>query len=216
MHILLQASEDVEIKDFFLMHLISDKAIVDALSIKQEINGIERVLKKRSLDVAAITIPSKTSLEKMYLKKITDITDISTLNSDDLFNASLKSYITENISELSDVCHEETELGIDLSTEFLFNKSEYEINLLLNSFDEFNENIAEKEFHQNKNIENVDNDSNSSFDRDQPIETLITIESIKTNQKKRIKRISYLSVATNSFTHTNLKIIQEWATRRGK
>lgn len=198
------------------MHLISDKAIVDALSIKQEINGIERVLKKRSLDVAAITIPSKTSLEKMYLKKITDITDISTLNSDDLFNASLKSYITENISELSDVCHEETELGIDLSTEFLFNKSEYEINLLLNSFDEFNENIAEKEFHQNKNIENVDNDSNSSFDRDQPIETLITIESIKTNQKKRIKRISYLSVATNSFTHTNLKIIQEWATRRGK
>ena len=198
------------------MHLISDKAIVDALSIKQEINGIERVLKKRSLDVAAITIPSKTSLEKMYLKKITDITDISTLNSDDLFNASLKSYITENISELSDVCHEETELGIDLSTEFLFNKSEYEINLLLNSFDEFNENIAQKEFHQNKNIENVDNDSNSSFDRDQPIETLITIESIKTNQKKRIKRISYLSVATNSFTHTNLKIIQEWATRRGK
>lgn len=198
------------------MHLISDKAIVDALSIKQEINGIERVLKKRSLDVAAITIPSKTSLEKMYLKKITDITDISTLNSDDLFNASLKSYITENISELSDVCHEETELGIDLSTEFLFNKSEYEINLLLNSFDEFNENIAEKEFHQNKNIENVDNDSNSSFDRDQPIETLITIESIKTNQKKRIKRISYLSVATNSFTHTNVKIIQEWATRRGK
>ena len=198
------------------MHLISDKAIVDALSIKQEINGIERVLKKRSLDVAAITIPSKTSLEKMYLKKITDITDISTLNSDDLFNASLKSYITENISELSDVCHEETELGIDLSTEFLFNKSEYEINLLLNSFDEFNENIAEKEFHQNKNIENVDNDSNSSFERDQPIETLITIESIKTNQKKRIKRISYLSVATNSFTHTNLKIIQEWATRRGK
>ena len=198
------------------MHLISDKAIVDALSIKQEINGIERVLKKRSLDVAAITIPSKTSLEKMYLKKITDITDISTLNSDDLFNASLKSYITENISELSDVCHEETELGIDLSTEFLFNKSEYEINLLLNSFDEFNENIAEKEFHQNKNIENVDNDSNSSFDRDQPIETLITIESVKTNQKKRIKRISYLSVATNSFTHTNLKIIQEWATRKGK
>ena len=198
------------------MHLISDKAIVDALSIKQEINGIERVLKKRSLDVAAITIPSKTSLEKMYLKKRTDITDISTLNSDDLFNASLKSYITENISELSDVCHEETELGIDLSTEFLFNKSEYEINLLLNSFDEFNENIAEKEFHQNKNIENVDNDSNSSFDRDQPIETLITIESIKANQKKRIKRISYLSVATNSFTHTNVKIIQEWATRRGK
>ena len=198
------------------MHLISDKAIVDALSIKQEINGIERVLKKRSLDVAAVTIPSKTSLEKMYLKKITDITDISTLNSDDLFNASLKSYITENISELSDVCHEETELGIDLSTEFLFNKSEYEINLLLNSFDEFNENIAEKESHQNKNIENVDNDSNSSFDRDQPIETLITIESIKTNQKKRIKRISYLSVATNSFTHTNLKIIQEWAIRRGK
>ena len=198
------------------MHLISDKAIVDALSIKQEINGIDRVLKKRSLDVAAVTIPSKTSLEKMYLKKITDITDISTLNSDDLFNASLKSYITENISELSDVCHEETELGIDLSTEFLFNKSEYEINLLLNSFDEFNENIAEKEFHQNKNIENVDNDSNSSFDRDQPIETLITIESIKTNKKKRIKRISYLSVATNSFTHTNLKIIQEWATRRGK
>ena len=198
------------------MHLISDKTNVDALTIQQEISGIDKVLKKRSLDVAVITIPSRTSLEKMYLRKITDISDISTVVSDDLYDVSLNSYIIENISELSNVCQKETELGLDLSTEFLANKSEHEINILLNSLDQFNENVTERKLYQNNNIDSVDNyiDRNNSSDNVSHEDP--TIETIETMKNKRIRRISCLSVATNSFTHTNVKLIQEWATKRGK
>ena len=197
------------------MHLISDKTSVDALTMQQEISGIEKVLKKRSLDVAVITIPSRSSLEKMYLRKITDISDTSTVISDDLYKVSLKSYITENISELSNVCQKETELGLDLSTEFLANKSEHEINLLLNSLDLFNENVTERKSFTKSVDSHIDrnNSSDNVSHEDQKIKKIETIETIK---NKRIRRISCLSVATNSFTHKNVKLIQEWATKRGK
>ena len=61
----IQAAEDVDIDKFFLLHVVGQKNNADAMTIKQEIKGIQKVLKKKSLDVISIDLQSMTKLKSM-------------------------------------------------------------------------------------------------------------------------------------------------------
>ena len=61
----IQAAEDVEIDKFFLLHVVGQKNNADAMTVKQEITGIQKVLKKKPLDVISIDLQSMSKLKSM-------------------------------------------------------------------------------------------------------------------------------------------------------
>ena len=174
------------------MHLISDKKGDDGLTITEEINGIEKVLKKRCLDVAGLSIPSKALLTDFYRRRSdSNPVEDTKQRTDYFFSHNLRDYVKENFIELSTACGESTELGLDIPTEYLANATECDIKELLGALDDFN------------NIDVIEINNNSSNNNDSSI-------------NNKIRRISCLSVATNSFTHVNVQVIYDWAADRGE
>ena len=222
------------------MHVISDKSIQDALSIKQEIAGIQHVLRKRGLDVAAITIPSIKSLEKHYTQKVNIENKESKenkqnknipMNTNDLFAASVNSYLLENITDLSDICNKGTELGIDLSTEWLATASVSDVTRLLSAIDQLNVYVSTTNTANNaqiaQNDQNVDNDNDSTgssnvnssdsiYSTDSSKNNVTTNNARKKEGKMILRKVSCVSIATNSFTFKHLEAIHTWAKARGK
>lgn len=125
-----QASEDSEISGLFLVHLIGDKSVEGAITVKNEITNIQNVLKKRSLDVISVPLPNLMSLRALHGAD----GDI-----DQSFKEELHSYFTKNFDELVETCDKSTNLGVDVTTEWLASATEKEVTLLLSAIENFNE-----------------------------------------------------------------------------
>jgi hypothetical protein len=122
-----------------LIHLIGDKSVEGAISVKNEITNIQKVLKKRSLDVISVPLPSLKSLRA--LQEENNVPD----KSDSIFQESLHAYFTESLDELSETCDKSTKLGVDITTEWLASATESEVSLLLSVIQKYNEKSSSAE-----------------------------------------------------------------------
>ena len=98
--------------------------------MRNEITNIQKVLKKRSLDVISVPLPSLMSLRALHGVD----GDI-----DQVFKEELHSYFTKNFYELVETCDKSTNLGVDITTEWLASATEKEVSLLLSAIENFNE-----------------------------------------------------------------------------
>ena len=112
------------------MHLIGDKSVEGAITVKNEITNIQKVLKKRSLDVISVPLPSLISLRALHGVDG---------NSDLAFKEELNTYFTKNFEELVETCDKSTNLGVDITTEWLANAKQKEVSMLLSAIKNFNE-----------------------------------------------------------------------------
>jgi hypothetical protein len=115
-----------------LIHLIGDKSVEGAISVKNEITNIQNVLKKRSLDVISVPLPSLKSLHALQAEK--SVGD----NSDSIFEEALHTYFTKSLDELLETCDKSTKLGVDITTEWLAAATESEVSLLLSVIQKYN------------------------------------------------------------------------------
>lgn len=132
-----QEAEDVKINDFYLVHLTGDKSNKEAISLKKEIIDIQNVLRKKSLDVISVSIPSSAYLNAEYggLSSNGEKNITTTVNSYGIY---LKKHLEHSSSEISEFCNKSTNFGVDVSTQWLFRASDEDINQLLNGLDEYN------------------------------------------------------------------------------
>lgn len=187
--------------------MISDKTIPDAFTIKQEISGIENVLRKRYLDVVCIAIPGTKSLHKFWEKKGGDLS----IPPAEFFSAGIKAYLEESLTELSASCNEGTKLGVDISTEWISFAAESDIQLLLTALDEYNSSCPSISAHSS-----TDTSSDSSTTRTtDSTQDRITTSSSGTPNKSNPRRIDCISLATNFFTFKKIGLIHSWASERG-
>lgn len=98
--------------------------------MKNEITNIQKVLKKRSLDVISVPLPSLSSLRTLHGVD----GDI-----DQTFKEELHSYFSKNFDELVETCDKSTNLGVDITTEWLANATQKEVSMLLSAIQNFNE-----------------------------------------------------------------------------
>ena len=256
----VQAAEDVEIDKFFLLHVVGQKNNADAMTIKQEITGIQKVLKKKSLDVISIDLQSMSKLKSMNNSGLlsnnpenpTKILESNTKNGsgsgsgsgreiktlseilsetgngiecereDDLFTTNMASFLSHKFTDISEYCNENTELGIDLSTEWLSDIGgggvgvrEKELLLLLNSIDKYNNSV-------NSSVSSTDSSSSSENNNRSENNTSSGSNSNNENSNNENssssssrRKISCLTVATNSFTNHNILLINQWAAKSG-
>jgi hypothetical protein len=124
----LAASEEYDIQDFFLTHVLKDRLqkTKDTLTIDQEISGIQKILRGKAIDVISLSVPTFSFLAEKNAEKDTS----DRLNVDSYFN--------DYFSQISYLCSKFTSLGVDLSTEWLDQASHEDISLLLNAIDNFN------------------------------------------------------------------------------
>lgn len=101
--------------------------------MKNEITNIQNVLKKRSLDVISVPLPSLKSLHALQEEK--NVPD----RSDSIFQEALHKYFTKSFDELLETCDKSTKLGVDITTEWLAAATELEVSLLLSAIQKYNE-----------------------------------------------------------------------------
>lgn len=101
--------------------------------MKNEITNIQKVLKKRSLDVISVPLPSLKSLHALQEEK--NAPD----KSDSIFQEALHTYFIKSLDELLETCEKSTKLGVDITTEWLAAATEIEVSLLLSVIQKHNE-----------------------------------------------------------------------------
>jgi hypothetical protein len=104
---------------------LGDKYKTDCLSIDQEVSAIQRVLRRKGLDVISISLPSIKLLNEMndiHIQKSSSESEGSEksragkMARDDLFESNLTTHLTEHFSEISYLCGQSTSIGLDLNT----------------------------------------------------------------------------------------------------
>ena len=101
--------------------------------MKNEITNIQKVLKKRSLDVISVPLPSLKSLHALQEEK--NAPD----KSDSIFQEALHMYFIKSLDEILEMCEKSTKLGVDVTTEWLAAATEIEVSLLLSVIQKYNE-----------------------------------------------------------------------------
>jgi hypothetical protein len=125
------------------VHLTGDKSNKEAISLKKEIIDIQNVLRKKSLDVISVSIPSSAYLNAEYggLNSDGEKNITTTVNSYGIY---LKKHLEHSSSEIAEFCNKSTNFGVDVSTQWLFRASDDDINQLLNGLDEYNLHMLDK------------------------------------------------------------------------
>ena len=104
--------------------------------MKNELTNIQNVLKKRSLDVISVSLPSLKSLHALH--EGNNVPE----NSDSIFEEALHTYFIKSLNELLETCDKSTKLGVDITTEWLAAATESDVYLLLSVIQKFNEKIS--------------------------------------------------------------------------
>ena len=127
----------MELSEFFLVHLIGNKLELDAVSVETELTDIQQVLRKKSLDIVAVPIPtSKSLLEKFGEPAAVTHTD----SEKNVLQKYLHDHLKEQFTEICLHCSEATNFGVDITTEWLTNASVEDVQELLAVLGEFNDN----------------------------------------------------------------------------
>jgi len=195
----LAASEEYNIQDFFLVHVLKDRLQIkkNDMTIDQEISGIQKILRGKAIDVISLSIPSFLLINTQSEKNDTS----------ELVNVG--NYFNDYFSQISYLCSKFTSLGVDLSTEWLDQASHEDIALLLNAIDNFNT------IHSNDEaiiVENSRVGAEGGSGKKIALDPIHGTHRVLTNN---MKKIEYLSIATNALTFQSLNEIQSWAAEKG-